>query len=277
MSVRHQRSNPFGDSALASYLSEINATPLLTSQEERSLSERVALGDVGAREHMVKANLRLVVNLARGFRGQGLALEDLIEEGNLGLMRAVEGYEGDRGIRFSTYATYWIKQSIRAALIRHGKTIRLPAYMIVLLTKWRRTSACLRDELGRPPLPDEVGATLGLSKKKAAMVGVAMQAYELTRYEEVPDRAESPLESITDERSKSPEDHYQESEDWGRVADRLACLGEREAAIIRLRFGLGAEAPLTLREVGERLALTRERVRQLERDALAELSASCRN
>jgi RNA polymerase primary sigma factor len=277
MRSRAFRSNGFGDSTLASYLDAINATPLLSAQEERSLSERVARGDAGAREHMVKANLRLVVNLARGFRGQGLALEDLIEEGNLGLMRAVEGYEGGRGVRFSTYATYWIKQSIRAALIRHGKTIRLPAYMMVLLGRWRRMSAQLRDELGRPPLPEEVGASLGLSQKKAAMVNVALQAYELTRYEEPSERDESTLDTLTDDRGKRPEDCFQESEDWNQVAARLARMGEREAAIIRLRFGLGTEAPLTLREVGERLALTRERVRQLERDALAQLSASCRN
>lgn len=277
MSTRNLRRNAFADSTLAAYLTEINGTPLLTPQEERALSLRVACGDVRAREQMVKANLRLVVNIARGFRGQGVALEDLIEEGNLGLMRAVEGYEGDRGVRFSTYATYWIKQSIRAALIRQAKTIRLPAYMMVLLVKWRRTTARLTEQLGRPPLPDEVGAALGLSKKKATMVGVALQAYELTRYEEFAESEGSPLEALTDERGKRPEEHCLEAENWRRIADRLDGLSERQAAIIRLRFGLGAEAPLTLREVGERLELTRERVRQLERDALAALSASCRN
>ena len=275
MSSRSPRSTAFGDSGLAAYLSEINVTPLLTAQEERLLAERVVRGDGRARERLVTANLRLVVSVARGYRGQGLALEDLIEEGNLGLLRAVEAYEGDRGVRFSTYATYWIKQSIRAALIRHGKTIRVPAYMIVLLAKWRRAATLLGDELGRPPLPDEVGAALGLSKKKAAMVIVALQAYQLTRYEEPSARDRSGLDSLTDRRGTRPEEQCQASEAWGRVAERLARLGQREAAVIRLRFGLGAEAPLTLREVGERLALTRERVRQLERHALAALSASC--
>ena len=276
MSVRSVRTAFVPDSSLASYLSEINETPLLTAHEERVLSARVSQGDLGARDQMVKANLRLVVNIARGFRGQGLPLEDLIEEGNLGLMRAVEGFDGERGIRFSTYATYWIKQSIRAALIRYGKTIRLPAYMVVLLVKWRRTAARLTDELGREPSAEEVGAVLGLSKKKIAMIAVALRTYELTRYEELAEGEETALDALTDQRGKRPEDCCLASEDWMRVVERLARLGEREAAIIRLRFGLGTEAPLTLREVGERLALTRERVRQLERKALAALTASCR-
>lgn len=269
--------NPFRDSSLAPYLKQINETPLLSAQEERILSERIALGDPYAREHMVRANLRLVVNIARAYRNKGLSLEDLIEEGNLGLMRAVEGYDGGVGVRFSTYAAYWIRQSIRSALTRHGKTIRLPHYMVGLLTKWRRASALLSDQLGRSPLPSEIGAVLGLSKKKIAMVEVALKSYELSRQESDADGEDSLLDGLTDERGKRPEDSYAEAEDWARVAESLAGLGEREAAIIRLRFGLGTDEPLTLREVGERLELTRERVRQLERNALAELSQSCAN
>ena len=139
-------------SPLQIYLHDINDTPLLSATEERELAVQVALGDPYAREHMVKANLRLVVNIARGYLGKGLSLEDLIEEGNLGLMRAVEGFDGMMETRFSTYASYWIKQSIRRAVMNHGKPIRLPAYMVSLLSKWRRASAVLADRLGRRSL-----------------------------------------------------------------------------------------------------------------------------
>src|SRR5205823_11037426 len=138
-------------SPLQIYLQDINETPLLSADEERELAERVAAGDPYAREHMVKANLRLVVNISRGYLGKGLVLEDLIEEGNLGLMRAVEGFDGMMETRFSTYASYWIKQSIRRAVMNQGKPIRLPAYMVTLLTKWKRATTVLTDRLGRAP------------------------------------------------------------------------------------------------------------------------------
>src|SRR6201987_1829945 len=142
-------------SPLQIYLHDINDTPLLSAEEERALADRVAEGDPYAREHMVKANLRLVVNIARGYLGKGLSLEDLIEEGNLGLMRAVEGYDGGMETRFSTYASYWIKQSIRRAVMNNGKPIRLPAYMVSLLAKWRRAQEVVAGPLGRPPPPGE--------------------------------------------------------------------------------------------------------------------------
>ena len=144
----------------------------------------MALGDPYAREHMVKANLRLVVNIARGYLGKGLSLEDLIEEGNLGLMRAVEGFDGMMETRFSTYASYWIKQSIRRAVMNNGKPIRLPAYMVSLLSKWRRASAVLADRLGRAPSHDEVGKALRLSRKKIGIVAKAIQVNNLTPHAE---------------------------------------------------------------------------------------------
>ena len=132
-------------SPLETYLREINETPLLSAKEERELATRIGDGDVLARDHMVRANLRLVVNIARGYVGKGLGLQDLIEEGNLGLLRAVEGFDPEVGTRFSTYASYWIKQSIKRALINSAKTIRIPAYMVELLSKWRRASARLTE------------------------------------------------------------------------------------------------------------------------------------
>src|SRR5215472_2803396 len=171
-------------SPLQIYLHDINDTPLLSAEEERELAERVAMGDPYAREHMVKANLRLVVNIARGYLGKGLSLEDLIEEGNLGLMRAVEGFDGMMDTRFSTYASYWIKQSIRRAVMNNGKPIRLPAYMVSLLAKWKRVTIVLSERLGRPPTPDEVGKALRLSKKKVGIVAKAIQVNNLTPHSE---------------------------------------------------------------------------------------------
>src|SRR5438552_10674925 len=158
MTIKQQRRlrNPSVQSPLETYLSEINETPLLSADEEKLLAVRIEEGDIEARDHMVRANLRLVVNIARSYTGKGLGLQDLIAEGNLGLMRAVEGFDPAMNTRFSTYASYWIKQSIKRAVINTGKTIRIPAYMVELLAKWRRAASKLHDELGRPPTHEEV-------------------------------------------------------------------------------------------------------------------------
>ncbi len=259
-------------SPLQIYLHDINDTPLLSAQEERELAERIAAGDPYAREHMVKANLRLVVNIARGYLGKGLSLEDLIEEGNLGLMRAVEGFDGMMETRFSTYASYWIKQSIRRAVMNNGKPIRLPAYMVSLLSKWKRASAILTDRLGRAPTPDEVGKALRLSKKKIGIVAKAIKVNNLMPHPEGSEDEGKVLDDVlTDERSKAPEDLMIEADDLDRIFGRLDELEDREAAVIRMRFGLEPFPPMTLREVGENLGLTRERVRQLENQALQKL------
>ncbi len=267
----------YSQSPLQIYLQDINDTALLSVGEEQDLSARVALGDPEAREHMVKANLRLVVNIARGYLSKGLGLEDLIEEGNLGLLRAVEGFDGTMNVRFSTYASYWIKQSIRRAVMNNGKPIRLPAYMVSLLTKWRRASVALTERLGRPPTPEEVGKALRLSKKKVGIVAKALRANSLMPYSEGPDDDPQALDAILmDERSRSPEDLLIEADDLDRIFGRLGKLDEREAMVIQMRFGLEPYAPMTLREVGENLGLTRERVRQLENQALTKLVSSLR-
>jgi RNA polymerase primary sigma factor len=260
-------------SPLQIYLHDINETPLLSAEEERELAERVAEGDPYAREHMVKANLRLVVNIARGYLGKGLSLEDLIEEGNLGLMRAVEGYDGGMETRFSTYASYWIKQSIRRAVMNNGKPIRLPAYMVSLLSKWKRASAVLTDRLGRAPTPEEVGKLLRLSKKKIGIVTKAITVNNLMPHTDSSDDDGMLLDDVlTDDRSKAPEEQMIEADDLDRIFEGLDALEDREAAVIRMRFGLEPFQPMTLREVGENLGLTRERVRQLENQAIQKLT-----
>ena len=155
---------------LETYLREINETALLTAQEEKDLSNAIHEGDNAARDRMVRANLRLVVNIARAYTNKGLPLQDLIEEGNLGLLRAVEGFDPNMNTRFSTYGSYWIKQSIKRALVNSAKTIRVPAYMVELLSKWRRATAQLTDELGRPPTPEEVAKLLEVPLKKLRIV-----------------------------------------------------------------------------------------------------------
>ncbi len=162
---------------LETYLREINETALLTANDEKELSNQITAGSGAARERMVRANLRLVVNIARSYTGKGLALQDLIEEGNLGLLRAVEGFDPGMNTRFSTYASYWIKQSIKRALVNSAKTIRIPAYMVELLSKWRRATAQLNDALGRPPTQEEVAKALELPKKKLNIVKKAITIY----------------------------------------------------------------------------------------------------
>ena len=271
MNPRRSRRDSDPNSPLYLYLQDINLTPLLSADQEKELAARVAEGDPEAREHMVKANLRLVVNIARGYMNKGLGLEDLIEEGNLGLMRAVEGFDGGMANRFSTYASYWIKQSIRRAVMNQGKPIRLPAYMVTLLTKWKRVTTALTEKLGRTPTPEEIGRTLRLSKKKIGIVDKAIRVNNLTPHPDTPDEGNLLDEMLTDDRSKSAGDMLIESDDLERIKEALERLEDRETAVIRMRFGLEGEGPMTLREIGEHLGLTRERVRQVENLALSKL------
>ena len=262
-------------SPLETYLREINETSLLTAAQEQELAKAIGAGDTAARDRMVRANLRLVVNIARGYTGKGLGLQDLIEEGNLGLLRAVEGFDPGMGTRFSTYASYWIKQSIRRAVMNNGKPIRLPAYMVSLLAKWKRVNAALTERLGRQPTPEEIGKQLRLSKKKVGIVAKAIRVNSLTPYPEGDEEQGIPIDDVLiDDRRKSPDAELIESDDLDRVMHQLGLLDDRESIVIKMRFGLEDYSPMTLREVGERLGLTRERVRQLENQALAKL-VSC--
>jgi RNA polymerase primary sigma factor len=257
---------------LETYLREINETALLSAEDEQVLARAIADGDVRARDRMVRANLRLVVNIARGYTGKGLGLQDLIEEGNLGLLRAVEGFDPGMGTRFSTYASYWIKQSIKRALINSAKTIRIPAYMVELLSKWRRASARLTEELGRTATPEEIARVLGLQKKKLPIIKKAIRIYNSTPQTDQAEAGWSLGEMVMDERMKNPEDELVEHDVLGHVLQLIDTLDPREATVLRLRFGLGDSQPHTLKEIGEELGLTRERVRQIETEALGKLA-----
>ena len=271
--TKKRRTGTAVQTPLETYLREINETALLSGKEEKELATRIGQGDTRARDQMVRANLRLVVNIARGYSGKGLGLQDLIEEGNLGLLRAVEGFDPAMGTRFSTYASYWIKQSIKRALINTGKTIRIPAYMVELLSKWRRATARLTEELGRTPTPEEIARVLGLAKKKLPIIKKAIRIYNSTPQTDQTEAGWSLGEMIQDERLKSPEDELIDSDNLVHVMEMLDTMDHREATVLRMRFGLADNEPRTLKEIGESLGLTRERVRQIETEALAKLAS----
>jgi RNA polymerase primary sigma factor len=269
--ARRQFKDTVSQSPLETYLGEINETRLLTAQQERELAERINEGDGEARDHMVRANLRLVVNIARGYLGKGLPLQDLIAEGNLGLMRAVEGFDPGMETRFSTYASYWSKQSIKRAVINTGKTIRIPAYMNELLVKWRRATLKLQDELGRTPTQEEIAASLHLSKKKLAIIRKAIRIHNAAPQVEDDEHGHSIEEVLTDEKAFTPDASLALKDDLRHVIELLSKMDRREAAVLRLRYGLTGEEPMTLKDIGDRLDLTRERVRQIEVEALRKM------
>jgi RNA polymerase primary sigma factor len=264
-------------SPLETYLREINETRLLSASEERKLATAIAAGDVRARDRMIRANLRLVVNIARGYTGKGLGLQDLIEEGNLGLLRAVEGFDPDMGTRFSTYASYWIKQSIKRALINSSKTIRIPAYMVELLSKWRRASTRLSEELNRNPTPDEVARLLGIQKRKLPIIKKAIQIHNASAQSDQAESGWSLGEMVMDDRRRRPDIELLETDIMNKVQEMLLALDDREKQVLRMRFGLENTETHTLKEIGEIMGLTRERVRQIETDALRRLGEGLRD
>lgn len=261
---------PREKSPFDSYLYEIDETALLTVQEERELAERVQRGESDARDQLVRANLRLVVSIARNYAGKGLPMEDLVSEGNMGLLRAVEGFDPTAGTRFATYATYWIRQSIRRGLSRDANTLRLPAYMWTLLAKWHRMTQALQRELGRKASDEEITARMGLSVRQTRAVLKAILVITSGQSAGVRED-ENWLDQVPSMRSGCPLEMLKGAEQLSGALDALTRLTEREAKIIRLRFGLDGEPPVTLKEAGERLGYTKERVRQIEREALSKL------
>jgi len=272
--VTKSRSSSRLQTPLETYLREINETALLTADEEKMLSRRISAGDGAARDQMVRANLRLVVNIARGYSGKGLPLPDLIEEGNLGLLRAVEGFDPDMNTRFSTYGSYWIKQSIKRALVNSAKTIRIPAYMVELLSKWRRAAAKLTEELNCTPTAEDIAKELEIPKKSLRIVKKAIVLYNATPQSDQDETGMTLGDIVPDERTRGPEDELINSDNLEHVFQLLDNMDSREATILRMRFGLNDSEPHTLKEIGETLGLTRERVRQIEGEALKKLNRS---
>jgi RNA polymerase primary sigma factor len=269
--MNRTRSNDGVSNTLHLYLREIRDEALLTAAEEHSLAEGIARGDSGARARMIQANLRLVVKIARDYTGRGVVLEDLIGEGNVGLIRAAEEFEPRFGTRFSTYASYWIKQSIRHALITTTTTIRLPAHIVGLLSKWRRAERTLSREHDSTPSFNEVATYLGLSDVQKSLVAKAQQALQLRLESSVAaeTRSWAPVDAAGPD--LSPDAALQADEERRILTNRLDRLDPRERTIVVLRHGLNGESSLTLKEIGRRLRLTREWVRRIEVRAVRKL------
>jgi RNA polymerase primary sigma factor len=254
------------------YLGEIRQIPLLTREQELELAKRVAAGDEAAKKRMVEANLRLVVMLARRYQGRGLPLGDLIAEGNLGLIRAVEKFRWDRGTRFSTYATWWIRQAVQRALANQARLIRLPVHVEAQLGKIRRAQERLTQAHGRPPSPGEVAAELGLTIKELETLE---EASKLPLSLETPVGGEGETIQLKDVVAERAEPGASDVAAFLRrqenLRDLLDDLPPRERTILVDRFGLANEAPMTLESIGDRMGVTRERVRQIEASALLKL------
>jgi RNA polymerase primary sigma factor len=259
---------------LQAYFQNISQTSLLTSAEERVLAEGIARGDRDARSRMIRANLRLVVKIAREYVGRGLALDDLIGEGNLGLIRAAEDYDPRFGTRFSTYASYWIKQAIRHALINTTATIRLPAHMYGMLNRWRRAQRSLTRERGREPSFEEVAAHLGLSEMQKGLLVKAHRASQLKLESSLSDDDGAWSADRSTDSREGPDAALELSDERNDVLRRMDRLDERERFVVTLRFGLQDELPQTLREIGRRLGVTREWVRKIELRAVSKLVAA---
>jgi RNA polymerase primary sigma factor len=264
------------ESSLKIYLREIAKTPLLTPEEEHSLADRIAKGDEEARTQMIRANLRLVVKIAQDYSSYGLPVTDLISEGNIGLMKAVERFDPNRGGKLSTYAAWWIKQSIKRALANQSKTIRLPVHMVDKIAKVRRIGILLTEALGREPTDEELAEEVGLPRHKLAMIKLASQR---------PTSLDSPVnegeateygEVIGDERATSPLDALADKNMFGELDGLLDLLDERERRIIDVRFGLTGATPMTLEEVGRQFGVTRERIRQLQNSAIVKMRKALR-
>jgi RNA polymerase primary sigma factor len=259
------------DSSLKLYIREISKTPLLTIEEENALAERIQAGDHKARDQMIQANLRLVVKIAGDYSGYGLPLNDLIAEGNIGLMSAVERFDPEKGGKLSTYAAWWIKQSIKRALANQSKTVRLPIHMVDKIARMRRIASMLTEALGREPTDEELAEELGLPRHKVAMLKQAalrptsldapVNEGESTDYGDIisDESASNPLEILTDKNLRE------------QLDDLLAVLDDRERRIIDERFGLNGLKPMLLEDVGREFGVSRERIRQVQNAALRKM------
>ncbi|GAB4165544.1 MAG: RNA polymerase sigma factor RpoD/SigA [Planctomycetota bacterium] len=254
------------------YLKEISRYSLLTPEEEMDLAIRTEMGDPEARELLVRSNLRLVVSIAKNYLVRGLPFADLIEEGNIGLLKAVEKFRVAEGCRFSTYASWWIKQSIRRALVNKVKNVRIPAYMVELLARWKRVSYELAQKYHRPPTAEEIAAELDVPRTRIRIIKQALQATVSGQPKGADTDILKMLANVpSHDFNESPQEHMLTEFDAERLEDLLNFLEFREREVLKMRYGIGTERYRTLEMIGAKLKLTRERIRQIEKSALEKL------
>ncbi len=259
--------------SLQLFLKDIGKVRLLTAQEEVELAKRIERGDLDAKQKMVESNLRLVVSIAKNYRNQGLPFLDLIQEGTLGLVRAAEKFDYRKGFKFSTYATWWIRQAIARALADKARTIRIPVHVVEKLNKIGRAERKLVTELGREPTADEIAAVTGIEPEEVDQIKRSAQA-PVSLEKPVGDEEESEFgQFIADERAESPYERAAEILTKEALREALENLSYRERRVLELRYGLGGEHPRTLDEVGRTFNVTRERIRQIENQSLKKLQS----
>jgi RNA polymerase primary sigma factor len=259
--------------SLRLYLRSIGRVPLLTAAQEVDLAKRIERGDIVAKTHMVEANLRLVVSIAKGYLGRGLTFLDLIQEGSLGLIRAVEKFDYRRGFKFSTYATWWIRQAVTRAIADKGRTIRIPVHMVEKLNKVVHVERQLVQALGREPLPEEIAAELECSPREVRDI-LRMSQQPISLEKPIGEEEESELgDFVEDQAAESPFEIASENLRKENVHRALAALPQREREVIEMRFGLTGGRPRTLEEVGRAFNVTRERIRQIENHTLKKLES----
>jgi RNA polymerase primary sigma factor len=261
-------------SELHLYLRQINEVPLLTADEEKDLGWKIINDNCGSsKDRMIRANLRLVISISRNYANRGMSLSDLIEEGNIGLIRAVEGFDPAQGARFSTYASWWIKQAIKRTLINAVQPIHIPAYMVDLIARCKEASRRLEERLGRQPSLQELADDLRIPVRKLQIVRRAVRAYNAPSQAPAGESGEGAElhELFEDHRNGKPEESVTKREEFTLVLQLLEEIDERDAKVIRLRYGLEGKEPLTLKQIGREVGLTRERVRQIEVEALRRL------
>lgn len=274
LAITVENVDSFADDSVRLYLREIGKIPLLSAEEEQELAQRIVKGDKKAKDKMVESNMRLVVSIAKRYGGRGLDFLDLIQEGNTGLLRAVEKFDPEKGFKFSTYATWWIRQAITRAIADQARTIRIPVHMVETINKVLRTTRKLTTELNREPTNEEIAKELDMEPEKVDYVMRIKQdiaSLDASVGHEGDDEDSVLGDFVEDEERDSPEDSAANQILKEQLAEILSTLSEREQKIIRLRFGIGGGRPHTLEEVGNEFAVTRERIRQIEAKALSKL------